>query len=114
MSIGKLIVEARKQHNMSQEVLAQKIGICRASLGYYERDRIVPSILILERICSVLNVSLRTFLLESSDNCLSEQEKNFISILKEDDELYRKAMSSPRSEIKKWKRYSKIETYYIK
>ena len=38
MSIGKIIKELRKENNMTQEDLAEKMGITRGAIGLYERE----------------------------------------------------------------------------
>lgn len=114
MSIGKLIVEERKRKHISQEELAKKIGICRASLSYYEREKIIPTLEILKRISKSLGIPLETFIIKDEERTLKDQEILFMNILREDEELYTKAMKSPSKEIKKWKYYSKIDSSFIK
>ena len=113
MSIGKLIVQERKRKNISQERLAEKIGICRASLSYYEREKIIPNIDILKRISKVLGIPLSTFITKDEKLSLKDQEVLFMSLLRKEEELYSKVMKSPSKEIKKWKYYSKIDYSFI-
>ena len=39
MSIGKIIKELRKENNMSQEELAEKLGVSRSAVGLYEQGK---------------------------------------------------------------------------
>ena len=49
--------ELRKQHGYTIEQFAEKIGVAKSTLGYYENDNRMPDIEILCRICNVFNVT---------------------------------------------------------
>lgn len=53
------ISKARKRSGMTQEDLAQRIGVNRATLSKYETGQIEPSISMLRKICNVLECSLQ-------------------------------------------------------
>lgn len=55
---GQRISKLRKARGLSQKDLAQKVGISKSSLGNYENDMGIPSLLVAEDLASVLNVSL--------------------------------------------------------
>lgn len=59
--LGKKIQRRRKQMNLTQEDLADKVGISRAYIGYIEQGRNVPSLEIVEKIARVLKTSIKTF-----------------------------------------------------
>lgn len=42
MSVGSRITELRRKRNLTQEGLAKKVGISRAALSHYEKDRREP------------------------------------------------------------------------
>ena len=48
--------ELRKQNGYTIEQFAEKIGVAKSTLGYYENDNRMPDIEILCRICNVFNV----------------------------------------------------------
>ena len=58
-SIGKRIQKRRKEMDLTQEGLAEKIGISRAYMGYIEQGRNAPSLEVLEKIAKLLKLSLK-------------------------------------------------------
>lgn len=58
MDIGKRIKFFRNLRNLSQEELAEKIGISRTALYYYEANKRKPTFEVLEKITDVLNITL--------------------------------------------------------
>jgi transcriptional regulator with XRE-family HTH domain len=56
--LGKRIVSARKQKNMSQESLAAESGVDRSHIGFIEQGRRRPTIPTLHRIAKSLNLTL--------------------------------------------------------
>lgn len=56
--IGKFIAECRKKNNMTQEELAEKIGVSRKSVSRWENGNTMPDYSILDNLCNVLNVSI--------------------------------------------------------
>jgi len=57
-ALGKRIQRYRKQADLTQEELAEKVGISRAYMGYIEQGRNTPSLEILEKIAKKLKISL--------------------------------------------------------
>ena len=58
MTIGKKIVDLRKKAKLSQEALAEKLGITRQTLSNYENDITSPDLLQTKKIGEVLDVSI--------------------------------------------------------
>ncbi|MCJ7804272.1 helix-turn-helix domain-containing protein [Patescibacteria group bacterium] len=56
--LGKRIQKARKESGMTQEELADKVGISRAYMGYIEQGRNAPSLEVLNKIARVLRISI--------------------------------------------------------
>ena len=54
----KLLVELRKQRGLSQETLASRARLSRAGIGHMESGRTTPTLLLLLKIASVLEVYL--------------------------------------------------------
>lgn len=57
-TLGKKIQKLRKNTDMTQEDVAEKIGISRAYMGYIEQGRYSPSLEVLEKIARVLKVKM--------------------------------------------------------
>lgn len=66
MSIGDEIKRKRSEKNLTQDKLAEKIGVSRNYISDLENDRYVPSVKTLSKIASVLQMDLN-FLLEMSE-----------------------------------------------
>lgn len=58
LNIGERIMQLRKQHNLSQQELADKVGASRTIIGNYERDTNTPSIDVLLKLAKAFNVSV--------------------------------------------------------
>lgn len=54
--LQKKIRKYRKEAGLTQEELADKVGIGRVYMGYIEQGRSVPSLEVLEKIARVLKV----------------------------------------------------------
>jgi len=54
--LQKKIRKYRKEARLTQEELADKVGISRTYMGYIEQGRSVPSLEVLEKIARVLKV----------------------------------------------------------
>ena len=62
MTIGELIKRARKQSNMSQKDLAEKLGVSTSMIGQYETDARNPKLVTLQKIATALQVELTSLL----------------------------------------------------
>lgn len=59
--LGKKIQKQRKQLELTQEDVADKVGISRAYMGYIEQGRYAPSLEVLEKIAKALKTSPKSF-----------------------------------------------------
>lgn len=76
-NIGERIRELRNQKGFSQEQLALSANITTTYLGMLERNQKNPTVKIIERICTSLNISLLDFFSDAAPvepiDTLSEQ-----------------------------------------
>lgn len=56
--IGKFIVELRRENNMTQEQLAEKMGVTDKSVSRWENGKTMPDISLLIELTEILNTSL--------------------------------------------------------
>ncbi|AKM82915.1 hypothetical protein A2422_03005 [Candidatus Woesebacteria bacterium RIFOXYC1_FULL_31_51] len=56
--LGKKIQKRRNQIGLTQEELADKVGISRAYMGYIEQGRNGPSLEVLSKIARILKISI--------------------------------------------------------
>lgn len=55
---GKFIAECRKNKKMTQEQLAEKIGVTRKSISRWENGISMPDYSVLDILCKTLNISI--------------------------------------------------------
>lgn len=53
--IGKFILELRKEKNMSQKELAQKIGVTDRAISKWENGRGMPDLSLMKPLCKELD-----------------------------------------------------------
>lgn len=58
MTIGKMIVKLRKEKKISQEKLAELLGISRQTLSNYENDITSPDLEQATKLCQIFDISL--------------------------------------------------------
>lgn len=81
--LGRRITELRESRKMTQEELAKKLNISRASLSHYEKNRREPDYETLQKIADYFQVSIdymfgRT---ANSKEILDEQVRDFVDSL---------------------------------
>lgn len=59
--LGKKIQKRRKELDLTQEEVADKVGISRAYMGYIEQGRYAPSLEVLEKVAKALKSSISDF-----------------------------------------------------
>ncbi len=59
--LGKKMKRIRKDRGLTQEEVADKIGVSRAYVGYIEQGRNAPSLEVLEKIARVLKTPINSF-----------------------------------------------------
>lgn len=57
MNIGQNIKKARKQAEMTQKELAERLGVYQKDISRWENGQLVPSAITLGKICEELQVS---------------------------------------------------------
>lgn len=60
--IGAFIASMRKERNLTQEQLAQRLGVSNRSVSRWENGRTLPDISLMEDICDVLNITISELL----------------------------------------------------
>lgn len=60
--IGKFIAICRKEKNMTQEQLAEKLGVTSKSISRWENGKTMPDIVLFETLCNELSISINELL----------------------------------------------------
>lgn len=77
MSIGRNITRYRVAAGLTQRQLAEKIGKDASSVSYYESNRMIPRMPVIEKIADVLGVTKEDII---SDTALTRYEKELIDV----------------------------------
>lgn len=73
MNLGNEIHELRKKHNLSQEQLAEKVGVARQTISKWELGETAPDIKQAQMLSQIFNVNL--------DKMLGNDTKESVNIL---------------------------------
>ncbi len=88
VKIGKFIAESRKDKNLTQSELGEKLGISKNAVSKWERGISMPDVSIMKELCNVLDISLNEFFNGESDN----SEDGLINYLKEEKKKRKKRL----------------------
>jgi len=70
--IGKFIAECRKEKNLTQEQLAEKLGVSNKSVSRWENAKTMPDISLFEPLCKELDISFNELLTGEKADIKSE------------------------------------------
>ena len=82
--IGKFISECRKECDLTQEELAEKLGVSNKTISRWETGKNFPDVSLLQPLCELLNISVNELLIGEKipeDNYRKKVEENTIRIL---------------------------------
>ena len=65
MSLGEKLLDLRKKAGLSQEEVADKLGVSRQTVSKWETDQTVPELIKAKFICQLYNVSYDYLISES-------------------------------------------------
>ena len=90
LKIGKFIAECRKQKNLTQMQLAEKLGITDKAISKWERGIAMPDSSIMLEFCDILGISVNELLSGEKINMENNNQKNEQLLLDMAKELERK------------------------
>lgn len=76
MNLAEKVTTLRKQHNLSQKKLAEKLGVHKNHVNRYEKGGSSPSIEVLKKMAMTFGVSTDYFLFDEGDSVASQKLKN--------------------------------------
>ena len=82
--IGKFIASVRKEKNITQNELAEKLGVSDRTIGNWENGRNMPDVSLFKPLCENLDITLNDLLSGEKvvDNCYHERlEENIINAI---------------------------------
>lgn len=83
MTTGERIFEARKKVGMTQEELAERLGVTRQAVSKWESDAAFPETDKIVELCKLFNLSADKLLLGVEGNAAEAKEKCFKELLEE-------------------------------
>jgi len=86
IKIGKFISKLRKEKNLTQDDLAEKLMVSTKSISRWETGRNMPDYSILKDLCSILDISVNELINGEriqKDKIIEEYDSNLINVLKE-------------------------------
>lgn len=76
MNLGNKITELRKQINLSQEELAEKVGVTRQTISKWELEETSPDINQAKKLSNIFNISLDELTNNNVNNILIKKVNN--------------------------------------
>lgn len=73
MNLGEKIVSLRKKNNLSQEELAEKVGVTRQTISKWELEETTPDINQAKKLSKLFNISLDELTNNDISNILVEK-----------------------------------------
>ena len=83
IKIGKFILACRKEKGLTQEQLAEKLGVTNKSISRWENGNTMPDYSLLKGLCSELNISVNELLSGEKikvNNYMNKSEENLIKL----------------------------------
>ena len=91
LKIGKFIAECRKQKNLTQMQLAEKLGITDKAISKWERSIAIPDTSIMLELCDILGISVNELLSGEKISMENNNQKNEQLLLDMAKELEKKS-----------------------
>lgn len=88
--IGKFITLCRKEKGLTQEKIAEKLGVTSKSISRWENGKTMPDYSILKDLCNELNININEFFSAEKikeENYMMKAEENFIYLKKKVDRV---------------------------
>ena len=82
--IGKFIAEARKEKNMTQQELADKLCVTDRAVSHWENGRRLPDYSLLKELCDILSISINELFAGekiSNENYKEKADENLMNAL---------------------------------
>ena len=88
-NIGKFIAQKRKEQNLTQEQLAQCLGVSNKTVSKWERGKGLPEVGLMLPLCELLEITVNDLLSGekiSENNYQKKAEENMMSLMQENQE----------------------------
>ena len=88
IKIGKFILNCRKEKGITQEQLAEKLGVTSKSISRWENGRTMPDYTLLKDLCNELDININELLSGEKikeNDYVNKSEENLIKLRKQID-----------------------------
>lgn len=85
--LGQRIKELRKARNITQEQLAEMLGIGTANISYIENGKFAPSMENFEKLVEIFHVEPYELYMFSNEKSIDKIKKELFKALEDDEEL---------------------------
>jgi len=89
IKIGKFILECRKEKGLTQEQLAEKMGVSSKSISRWENGNTLPDYSLLKDLCNELDINVNELLSGEKikgNDYMNKSEENLVNLRKQIDE----------------------------
>ncbi len=94
--IGKFIADERKLNNLTQSMLAEKLGVTDRAVSKWENGKCLPDASIMLELCKILKITVNDLLCGeriTMENYNKQLEENLIELTKQKQEADKKMLS---------------------
>ena len=84
---GKFIAKLRKEKNMTQEQLAEKMGVSINAVSKWERGLSFPDVSLYKKLCKELDINIEELINGEKDTSEEAKEKAILSTIKETNKI---------------------------
>lgn len=89
--IGRFIAELRKENNLTQKEMAEKLNVSDRTIGNWERGRNLPDSSLFVPLCSILDITLTELFSGErieKEHIIEKTDKVLINVI-EDNKMYK-------------------------
>ena len=82
--IGLFIAKLRKENNMTQQDLAEKLGVSDRTVGNWENGRNLPDVSLFKPLCNIFNITVNDLIsgeIVDNKNYQEKLEENIINTI---------------------------------
>ena len=86
VKIGKFIAELRKEQNMTQKQLAERVGVSDKTISKWECGNGLPELCTIPELCRILGINMNELLSGerlAAENYSTKAEENMMILMKE-------------------------------
>ena len=92
--IGKFILKLRKEKNMTQQELADKLNVTDRAVSHWENGRSLPDVSLFKPLCEIFGISVNELISGeklSKDKIIKKSDENILTSMKKNKEQKKKA-----------------------